>query len=364
MGKGHIAVNKYISDKTRFADFVNGIIFKGRQVVLPEQLEKVEGEYEILLEDKKGKTAGKTRYRDVIMRWKGEVDFCFFACENQSEIHYAMPVKDMLYDSLAYFEQIQELWKSHNEGKGQGLEPAEYLSHFRKEDKIYPIVTIVFYYGSKKWDGNKDLYSMFHLSGSMKEVLKEYIPNYWINVLDVNEIEDITRFKTDLQKILGMLKCRGNKEELVQYIRGNEPFFGNVDFNTQQAIAEFLQSKELMGKFVKRSHKEEKYNMCKALEEFYQDGVEQGRQEMRSALDEYYQDGVEQGRQEMRSALDEYYQDGVEQGRQEAKDESIKMLVEVSQEYGQTKEATNLKVMEKYQLTKEEAAKKTEQYWK
>ena len=176
-------------------------------------------------------------------------------------------------------------------------------------------------------------------------MLKEYVPNYWINVLDVNEIDDVTRFKTDLQKILGMLKCRSNKEELVRYIRGNETFFGNVDFDTQQAIAEFLQSKELMGKFVKRTHKEESYNMCKALEEFYQDGVEQGRQEMRSALDEYYQDGVEQGRQETRN-------------------EAIKNIVEVSREYGQTKEITALKLMEKYQLTKEAADENVEQYWK
>lgn len=51
MGKGHIAVNKYMSDKVRFADLINGKIFGGEQVVLPEELEKVEGESEILLED-------------------------------------------------------------------------------------------------------------------------------------------------------------------------------------------------------------------------------------------------------------------------------------------------------------------------
>lgn len=136
MGKGHIAVNKYMSDKARFAYLVNGKLFGGEQVVLPEELEKVEGESEILLEDKNQRTSGKTRYRDVIMRWKKGVDFCFFGCENQSEIHYAMPVRNMLYDSLSYTNQIAELWKSHNKGIGEGLEPAEYLFHFRKRDKI------------------------------------------------------------------------------------------------------------------------------------------------------------------------------------------------------------------------------------
>ena len=57
MGKGHIAVNKYMSDKARFADLVNGKLFGGEQVVLSEELEKVDGESEILLEDKNGKTS-------------------------------------------------------------------------------------------------------------------------------------------------------------------------------------------------------------------------------------------------------------------------------------------------------------------
>ena len=57
MGKGHIAVNKYMSDKARIADLVNGKLFGGEQVVLPEELEKVDGESEILLEDKNGKTS-------------------------------------------------------------------------------------------------------------------------------------------------------------------------------------------------------------------------------------------------------------------------------------------------------------------
>ena len=206
MGKGHIAVNKYMSDKVRFADLINGKIFGGEQIVAPDELEKVEGESEILLEDKNRKTNAKTRYRDVIMRWNKGVDFCLFACENQEEIHYAMPVRNMLYDSLSYTNQIAELWKSHNKGTGQDLEPAEYLSRFRKEDKIFPVVTIVFYYGSDTWTGNLDLYSMFRMGDATKKKLEKYISNYWINLVDADGIKNIHCFKSDLQKIFGMLK--------------------------------------------------------------------------------------------------------------------------------------------------------------
>ena len=315
MGKGHIAVNKYISDRARFADLINGKLFNGQQIVLPEELEKIEGESEILLEDKNGKTSAKTRYRDIVMRWSKGVDFCFLACENQEEVHYAMPVRNMLYDSLSYTNQIAEIWKLHNKGKSQGLEPAEYLSRFRKDDRIFPIITIVFYYGGEPWTGNRDLYSMFRMSQMEKEMFEKYIPNYWINLVDADDIEDITCFKTDLQKIMGMLKCKSNKEKLLKYAYENEDFFGHVDYNTWLAIGEFLQSKKLLKKVVKREDVKGEANMCKALEDLYQSGEHKG-------------------------------------------------LVEVYQEDGRSKEDTIIRFMSKFQVRREEAEERVAEYWK
>ena len=62
MGKSNAAVKNWISVKERFADFYNGTVFDGRQVVRAEELH---------------------RYRDVIMRW------------NQEKVHYAMPVRNI-----------------------------------------------------------------------------------------------------------------------------------------------------------------------------------------------------------------------------------------------------------------------------
>ena len=69
-------------------------------------------------------------------------------------------------------------------GNGQGmtrhLSAEEYLSRFRKEDRIYPVITLVFYYDVKKWDGAVELYDMFRLDASMKKeiLIKDYLPNY------------------------------------------------------------------------------------------------------------------------------------------------------------------------------------------
>ncbi|MGN9017373.1 hypothetical protein ACTNBF_16595, partial [Bariatricus sp. HCP28S3_A4] len=49
-------------------------------------------------------------------------------------------------------------------------------------------------------------------------VLKEYVPNYRINLIDAGNLEHLERFKSDLQEVLGMIQCRGDKENLLKYI--------------------------------------------------------------------------------------------------------------------------------------------------
>ena len=99
-----------------------------------------------------------------------------------------MPVRCMLYDGLTYTDQIRELWRRRRgggapQGKGE-LSTEEFLSRFRREDFIYPILTLVFYYDEKKWDGATDLYGMFPPGTEGKdketgEVLRKFYNRYW-----------------------------------------------------------------------------------------------------------------------------------------------------------------------------------------
>ena len=95
MGKSNAAVKNWISVKERFADFYNGTVFDGRQVVRAEELQEVSGESDLILRDTDGKAEELHRYRDVIMRWKGKMDLVILACENQEKVHYAMPVRNI-----------------------------------------------------------------------------------------------------------------------------------------------------------------------------------------------------------------------------------------------------------------------------
>ena len=296
MGKADVNVNIWLSEKKRFANLFNGVIYGGRQVILPEDLEEVNPVSSVSVKNRTGKTKNMKKYRDIIMKWRNQATLVLLANESQDKVHYAMPHKVMLYDGMDYETQIRNNWKNFNDRRkqnkktGQPLEhltAGEYLSRFRKKDRLIPIISLVFYYGSEPWDGPVDLYDMFQLEGTKEEneILEKYLPNYKINLVDAERLKDVEKFSDDLQVILTMLRYRDSKEELKHYIDENKKFFQNVDYETSQAMKAFLNMKQIPSE---TEQKEEMVDMCKAIQEMYDDGVKDGIQQ-----------GVEQGRTEL-----------------------------------------------------------------
>lgn len=108
-------------------------------------------------------------------------------------------------------------------------------------------------------------------------------------------MKHLERFQTDLQQVFGMLQCRGEKQKLQKYIQENRRFFEHVDVETYQAMLEFLQSRKMM-KNITLTEKEDKIDMCKAMDEWYADAVREGKK----AGEEL---GREKGRTEGRKAI-------------------------------------------------------------
>ena len=214
------------------------------------------------------------------MSWRKNVTFVVLACEVQENVHYAMPVRNMLYDSLLYTEQIRERWKNLTINEKHNLSGAEFLSRFRKGDKIKPVLTFVFFYGDE-WDGNLELYDMLEWDEETnKEILHKYIPNYRINLINPTKLQDLSVFKSDLQLIFGMLKYKDNKEKLFNFTKDNSNYFESVSLETACAIGAFLNYDKLLDKILEKDEKEE-HDMCKALEDLYNDGVASGIQKGR-----------------------------------------------------------------------------------
>lgn len=154
MGKKDGVIKPWLKNKRRFADLFNGVCFNGEQIIKPEELVNVDGELDFGFRDKEGHFRYVQRLQDMVMLWKGIYLLVQLGVEAQDKVHYAMPVKNMVMNSLSYVDQIRGAWQSvPEEDKKKMVGTAEFFSQFRKEDKLYPVITLVFYTG-EDWDGN------------------------------------------------------------------------------------------------------------------------------------------------------------------------------------------------------------------
>ncbi len=279
MGKKDISVKLWLKNNRRFADLFNGVCFGGKQVIKPEELEDLDGESSFVFQDKRGKNKYIQRYRDIVKGWKGFVLRGVLAVELQDKVHYAMPVKSMIMDALSYTNQMRDIWESISFEKKQKLVGSpDYFSRFRKDDKLCPVINLVFYC-SDNWDGNTDLYSMFDMDGlkvhrDMMSIFEKYVPNYHINLFNPLKEKELFKFVTDLQIVFGLLKYRNSKKELRQYLDANRQYFSSLDYESCNAVTALLDTDRL---FIDSTNvKKEGNDMCKAIDDIYNDGVELG----------------------------------------------------------------------------------------
>lgn len=114
------------SDNNRFADLFNQVFFQGKAVITPDKLSDKDTEESTVFMEKKQVTA-ISRSRDVIKQHLDGAELVLVAMENQMKIHYAMPVRSMLYDALRYTRQCKELERAHRRDK-ELKQPEEFLS--------------------------------------------------------------------------------------------------------------------------------------------------------------------------------------------------------------------------------------------
>ena len=82
--------------------------------------------------------------------------YLIIGIENQSDMHYTMPVRNMQYDALQYENQLQEITAKHRIKK----ENDNFVSGLQKADKLLPVITLAAYFGSKPWDGAMSLHDL------------------------------------------------------------------------------------------------------------------------------------------------------------------------------------------------------------
>ena len=259
-----------MSDNTRFSEICNYVLFDGEKVIKPEDLKECDTTEVLSVFGIDKKQIVKQKWRDLLksvsVKHTGQMYVILIGAEAQTDIHYAMPVKTMIYDALNYGEQVNEAKKRHRKNKDYRSSD-EFLSGFTLDDKLTPVVTITLYLGTAQWDGPRSLVEMMP---QMDERILTFINDYRINLLNPLEITDFSKFETGLRQLFELLKNASDEEKLNDLITNDETFT-RVDVETVAAINLFV------GTDIKYDEKEEVVNMCKAWDDHKKRGIQEGR---------------------------------------------------------------------------------------
>ena len=156
--------------------------------------------------------------------------YILLGAELQSQVHYAMPVKDMLYDSIGYSEQVAKIGRANrkaakasvsenDDAKQNGeikikLSSAEFLSGFKKEDKLVPIITAVIYLGEEPWDGPRSLFDILDVKDDR---LYKFLSDYKLNLISPANMDEaeFDKFKTDLGFAMRLIKHQSDDADKI-----------------------------------------------------------------------------------------------------------------------------------------------------
>ena len=152
MRQADALTKEYLSNNEIFADVFNYLIYDGQQRILPENLIERDTSEITLPLGKRGELATIQKFRDILKgciakEYKNTL-YVLFGVENQSHIHYAMPVRNMLYDAINYSAQVNEKTKKYRKIRKQNPNfketTEEFLSGWHPDDRLVPVILLLY----------------------------------------------------------------------------------------------------------------------------------------------------------------------------------------------------------------------------
>lgn len=278
--KADTITKDYVRDADIFADIFNYFIYGGRQVILSEHLTDRDSTKIALPYGVDGAVVPIQKFRDVqklyAVMTDGKIEYVLYGAENQSDIHYAMAVKNNLYDALEYAGQVEEAARAHRRerkrrkehgemsgGKDEdrkALSSGEFLSGFWKDDRLIPSVTVTVFFGSEEWDGPLSLSDMMDVTD--QEVLA-CMNDYRVHLIAPAQMadEEIMKFQSSLREVMFFIKYSKDKEKLSGILKTNEKRFREVERRAVDVIEVITNSG------MKYDESEEVVDVCQAIQE-------------------------------------------------------------------------------------------------
>ena len=351
MGNIDKLTTKFMNHNDVFADAFNFFIYNGEKIIDASTLKPMDSHILLDIFDwDKPKQSYKTvqKYRDVfkqtVIKYNDEAAYVLLGVENQTDIHYAMPVRNMIYDALSYAEQVSARGYYNKKNK-TAKDGVEFLSGFLKTDKLIPVITLVVYFGAEKWDGPISLHEMLDTNN---DVVLKYIQDYRINLIEPSGIkeEELELFTSDLKEVLTFIKFSRDSEKIKEhYMDSGKVMIDNDAIRVIETVTNIKVPK-------KKGRK--KTDMCEAINKLIEEEVSAIKKIAQERTAEEVNKIKEEAAKEKNKIKEE-----AEKEKKKIEEEAAKEKRKVEEEAVKVKEEA-AKVKKEAAKVKEEAAKEIE----
>ena len=242
MGEKDIAEKILMDNNDVFADVVNGLVFDGKPIVEEINLSnmKDKSQYKI-----SGKLHEQERDVAKVIECDG-VKIMYVGIENQTDIDTDETIRVIGYDGTSY--------------RGQLL---------GENEKKYPVVTLVLYFGERKWNRNRTLYETLDIP----ENIKPFVNDYKINVFEIAYMtpEEVEKFTSDFKIVADYFVQKRMKKDY----KPINKVIKHVDELLK--LMTVLTGDRRFEEQIKEMHKEEgEVRMCEVLDKIENRGVKIG----------------------------------------------------------------------------------------
>ena len=252
----------------RFADLFNTVLFEGNPVLKPNDLQEVDTDVSSIIKFN-GHAETVQRILDVVRKTAYGVDFIIWGLENQEKIHYAMPLRHMIGDSLIYLKEYNEIAAKNRKEKEYSTSD-EFLSALKKDDRLHPVISLCIYYGEKEWDGPFNLLDMLVIP----EYLKPLVSDYRMNLIQVRQSENLCFQNQDISIVFDMIRSIYNKD----YETFHE-MYKDKTMSTELGltVGSVVKLQAIINEVMKMEEKRSEVDMCDALQRWFDEAVQKGK---------------------------------------------------------------------------------------
>ena len=177
-----LCLKRYLSDKRRFADLINGFAGDGYPLVTADDLSGLGSQSE---------STRTQKYRDRLNKVAFGINFMVIGIE----------------------------------------------------DQLKPCVTLVLYFGDE-WAGAKSLHELLDFSDIPRK-LREMVNDYRIHILHVQKLTDTSMYRTDVKQVFDAIRFSQDPEKFRELIL-TDPAYRSLDIEAYDVIVQYTRAKELL----------------------------------------------------------------------------------------------------------------------